>query len=143
AIWTYPLTQARLSVFHYLTNFAWPFNMRLMPVEPTANSLQAPGVLIGIAFIVGTLIGARLLRRASPLLAFCILGYWIAQSAESSIVPMLHNAVDYRPSPASPFLFLAVALGLERRGKPVLVSLALLALIAFFSAASLHMNAGW
>jgi len=94
ALWTYPLTQAKLSLFHYLANFAWPFDLRQMPVEPTMNSLQDPGVAIGLAFIVATLAVAWLLRRANPLLAFCLLAYWIAQSPESSVTPMLHNAAD-------------------------------------------------
>jgi hypothetical protein len=56
---------------------------------------------------------------------------------------MLHNAVDYRPYPASPFLFLALALLLERYLKPGWASAVLLALILFFGAASMMMNTMW
>ncbi|MGH2343963.1 MAG: hypothetical protein ACRDG4_01975, partial [Chloroflexota bacterium] len=143
ALWTYPLTQAKLSLFHYLANFAWPFNIRQIPVEPTMNSMQDPAVAIGLIFIAATLVGAWLMRRANPLMAFCILAYWIAQSPESSVTPMLHNAVDYRPYPAGPFLFLILALLLNRYLKPVASTIVLLLLIVFFSAASVHMNAGW
>jgi ABC-type glycerol-3-phosphate transport system permease component len=86
---------------------------------------------------------AQFLHRANPLMAFCILAYWIAQSPESSVTPMLHNAVDYRPYPAQPFLFLILALLLNRYLKPVASTIVLLLLIVFFSAASVHMNAGW
>ncbi|MGH2411882.1 MAG: hypothetical protein ACRDGS_16195, partial [Chloroflexota bacterium] len=143
ALWPYPLTQAKLSLFHYLANFAWPFDLHQMPVEPTMNSLQDPSVAIGLSFIVATLACAWLLRRANPLLAFCILAYWIAQSPESSVTPMLHNATDYRPYPASPFLFLLLALILNRYLRPAAATIVLLGLIVFFSAASVHMNAGW
>ena len=143
AEWTYPLTQARLSVVHYLANFAWPFNLQQVPVVATVQTLQDAGVLVGLAFIVGTVVSAWHLRHSRPLLAFCMLAYWIAQSPESSFTPMLHNAADYRPYPASPFLFLGLAVVLERFLKPALVTAILLALIVFFGAASVAMNAMW
>jgi multiple sugar transport system permease protein len=143
AVWTYPLTQVRLSVLHYLANFAWPFNLRQMAVEPTIYTLQDAGVIVGGVVIAASLIGARLLRRREPLLAFCLLGYWLMQAPESSIEPMLRNAVDYRPYPASVFLFLALALVLERRLKPATVSCLLLALLVFFGVATVHMNGVW
>jgi hypothetical protein len=143
AVWAYPLTQVRLSVFHYLANFAWPLNLREIAVEPTIYTLQDAGVVAGAAVIAATLICAWRLRRTNPLLAFCLLGYWIAQSPESSITPMLHNAVDYRPYPASPFLFLSLVLLLERWLKPAQVSFLLLVLITFFSVVSVHMNTLW
>jgi len=143
AVWTYPLTQARLSVLHYLPNLAWPFNIHMVSVEPIMNNLQDGGVLFGLFLIIGTLIVAGLLRRRSPLAAFCILGYWIAQSPESSVTPMLHNVVDYRPYPAIPFLVLALALLLNRYLKPIVTSTVLVLLIVFFSVASVHLNTTW
>jgi hypothetical protein len=140
---TYPITQAQLSITHYLVNFVWPFSLQRVPVAPTVRTLQDPGVLIGLVCIVGTLICAWRLRHSQPLMAFCLLAYWIVQSPESSFVPMLHNASDFRPYPASPFLFLALALLLERYLKPALVTCVLLALILFFGAVSVAMNAMW
>ncbi len=143
ALWTYPLTQAKLSLFHYLPNFAWPFNLRQVPVAPTMNSMQDPAVALGLIFIAATLVGAWFLGRAHPLMAFCILAYWIAQSPESSVTPMLHNAVDYRPYPAEPFLFLILALLLNRYSKPAISSILMLLLIVFCGVASIMLNSTW
>ena len=143
ATWNYPLTQTRLSVVHYLGNFAWPFNIRQVAVQPTASSLFDGGVLLGLAFIVATLLYARHVRRTQPVLAFCILAYWIAQSPESSVVPMMHNAADYRPYPAAPFLFLTIALLLRRYLRPALASTLLIALVLYFSIASIGLSATW
>ncbi len=143
AEWTYPLTQAQLSVTHYLASFAWPFALRQVPVVATVQSLLDPGVLIGLAMIVGTVVCAWRIRHGRPLLAFCMLAYWLVQSPESSFVPMLHNAADYRPYPASPFLFLALALLIERFLKPALATGVILGLLAFFAIASVVMNVSW
>jgi hypothetical protein len=56
---------------------------------------------------------------------------------------MLHNAVDYRPYPASPFLFLSLVLLLERWLKPPQVSFLLLVLITFFGIVSVQLNTLW
>ena len=143
AEWTYPLTQAHLSVIHYLANFAWPFNIRQVPVVTTVQTMQDAGVVVGLLFIVGTVVCAWRLRHSQPLLAFCMLAYWIVQSPESSFTPMLHNAADYRPYPATPFLFLGLGLLLERFLKPALVTSILLLLIVFFGAVSVAINATW
>jgi multiple sugar transport system permease protein len=143
ATWTYPQTQARLSVLHYLPNFAWPFNMRAVPVQATIDNLLDPGVVLGLIVIIATLIAAWFLRRFNPLLAFCILAYWIAQSPESSVTPMIHNVADYRPYPSCLYLFLILALLLERYVKPVMTTSFLLLLVLFFGAASIAMNTVW
>jgi multiple sugar transport system permease protein len=143
AEWTYPLTQAHLSVIHYLANFAWPFNLRQIPVVTTVQTLQDAGAVVGLAFIVGTVVCGWCLRHSQPLPALCMLAYWIVQSPESSIMPMLHNAADYRPYPASPFLFLAVALLLERFLKRAQATIVLLLLGVFFGFASIMMNSAW
>ncbi len=143
ATWNYPLTQIRLSAVHYLGNVVWPFNVRLVAVAPTASSLLDAGVLIGAVVIVGTLLYAWRARRSQPLLAFCLLAYWIAQSAESSVVPMARNAADYRPYPALSYLFLALVLLLRRRLKPAQIASLLILLAVYFSIASIGLSAQW
>jgi hypothetical protein len=56
---------------------------------------------------------------------------------------MLHNAVDYRPFPAAPFLFLAAAYLLNRYLKPSQSSIVLLLLVMFFGGATVYMNTVW
>lgn len=143
-VWRYPLTQARVHVEHYLANFVWPIPIRMgAGVEPAQGVLE-PGVLAGLAVVaLGLGLGWRLRRRA-PVAAFGVLAYAALMLPESSIVPLHHPAVHYRPYPASPFLFLAVAgVGTEllrpRRVAAAVVTVA----IAWFAATSVVLNRTW
>lgn len=139
----YPLTQAKVHLFHYLVNFVWPFLIRQQPAFSPARGLADVRVLIGLALIAASLwLAVRLLRRR-PLAAFCIAAYWIALLPESSFVPMLRPVVDYRPYPASPFLFLLVVLLLERYLRPAQAVYAAGALVVFVSCASIGLNTTW
>ncbi len=140
--WTYAVTQVRLQVAHYLQNFVWPFPIRQSPLVQPSVTLIDPGVLLGLAFIVGTLVLAWRLRRSAPVISFCILASWALMIPESSLLPLYHLAVDYRPYPSSPFLFLAVGLALERR-TPALATPVLLAFAAYLGVASFFLNRTW
>jgi tetratricopeptide (TPR) repeat protein len=124
AILPYAVTQARLHLFHYLPNFWWPFSIRLLPaVEPA--TLQDYRTWMSLAFILASLILAwwlgripgrhaawksgKPVPRRAPLIAFCIVAYWILMIPESSLLPLHQAAADYRPYPGSAFLFLAFA----------------------------------
>jgi tetratricopeptide (TPR) repeat protein len=111
--WFYGLTQARLHLFHYLPHVWWPFSIRLLPAVETAN-LYDYRAWAGLAFIIMTLGLAWWLRRRAPLIAFCILVYWILMIPESSVVPLPQTAADYRPYAANFFLFLAIAVAVVR-----------------------------
>jgi tetratricopeptide (TPR) repeat protein len=116
--WTYALTQADVHVTEYLKNFVWPLAIRMAPFVAERSSLADPRVLVGLAVVVTSLALAVRLRRAAPVAAFAILGYWILMVPESSILPISHLAVHYRALPSSWLLYLALALLLVRVAKP-------------------------
>ncbi len=105
--WSYFLTQARLSVTHYLRNFFWPVEIRQLPLIEAATSLTA-GVWVGILFALGTLVLAWQIKGRAALLSWAIFSYWILMLPESSFVPLHHLAVDYRPYPSSLFFYISL-----------------------------------
>lgn len=116
--WTYALTQADVHVTEYLKNFFWPLAIRMAPYVAERGSLADARVLVGLAVIVASLALAVRMRRAAPVAAFAILGYWILMVPESSILPISHLAVHYRALPSSWLLYLALALLVVRVAKP-------------------------
>lgn len=140
--WTYPLTQARVHLFHYLPNFLWPFPIRQDPDEPAAHGLDAM-VAAGLVFIALTLVAAWRLRRREPILAYCILGYWVMYLTTSVVVPFHHLAVDYRPYPSSPFLYLALVLLVLRLPRPRWLQVLTVAAVAWATGTSFHLNYTW
>jgi protein O-mannosyl-transferase len=142
--WQYALTQSGLHLFHYFRNFIWPFPIRQAPLIEPAESLFDPRVLPGAAFIGATLVLAWRMRERMPLLAFSILAYWILMNPESSVLPLHHLAVDYRPYPASPFLFLAGALALDRTVVPrPLAGVIVTGAVVYAGTASYLLNRTW
>lgn len=141
--WLYPLTEAKVHVFHYISNFAWPFPIRQAPYVEPARSLAEGRVLLGLAVIGSSLVIAWRLRHRAPLAAFCILAYWILMIPESSIVPQHHPVVHYRAYASSPFLYLLVGLVAERFLPARSALLVGVAVVAFFAAVSLHLNRTW
>lgn len=140
--WFYALTQARLHAYRYLPQFVWPYPIRQDPAEPLATGVDAE-VSMGLLLICGTCAAAWWLRRREPILSFCILAYWITLAPTSSLVPLHHAAVDYRPYPASPYLFLAVSLFvLQQLRAPWRTRLAIGA-VAWCAVASVYLNRTW
>lgn len=141
--WRYPLTQARVHVEHYLANFVWPIPVRMSAgVEPAPGVLE-PAVLAGLAVVaLGLGLGWRL-RRKAPVVAFGILAYAALMLPESSIVALHHLAVHYRPYPASPFLFLAVAAVGTQVLRPRRALTAAVVACAWFAATSVLLNRTW
>jgi tetratricopeptide (TPR) repeat protein len=140
--WTYAVTQMKLALFHYAQNFVWPFPIRQSPLVQPSFTLFDPLVLLGLAFIVLTLVAAWRLRDSAPVISFCILAAWILMIPESSLLPLYHLAVDYRPYPSSAFVFLAVGTALERY-IPARASLVLAAFVVYLALASYFMNRTW
>ncbi len=138
----YGLTQARLHLFHYLPHFVWPFPIRLLPyIAPSGFGEYR--VWLGLLFVVATVGLAWRVRRTAPIIAFCIIVYWILMIPESSILPLYQLAVDYRPYAGSLFLFLGLAsllVGAAGVG-PAALALALFSL--YIGAASIASNAHW
>ncbi len=141
--WWYPLTQATVHLFHYLTNFFWPFPIRMAAAVEPARGLLEPQVLLGLAVIGAAFFAAWRVRRTAPILAFSIAGYWVLMAPESSILPLHHLAVHYRPYPASPFFFLALGLVIERWVPSRAAAAIGAAAIAFFAGASVSLNRTW
>jgi tetratricopeptide (TPR) repeat protein len=141
--WDYPLTQARLHLVHYLRNFAWPWWIRPSPEIQAASGWTDWVVLGGILLIVGSLAAALAVRRRFPAVAFAVTAYWLLQVPESSVFPLHAAAVDYRPYPASPFLFLLAMLALAAALRRPLWHVAAAGLVVYFSLASVALNRVW
>jgi len=110
SFWIYPLTQAKVHVSHYLWNFVWPFEIRQDPYVDLSEGLFEQPVLLGVAVIFGSAAIAWFYRREAPILSFCVLAYWTLLLPTSSIIPLHHIAVAYRPYPSSVYLFLLLSL---------------------------------
>jgi hypothetical protein len=138
----YVLAQARAHLV-YLFNFAWPTNMRLMPLLVPPSHWFDPAVAAALAVLVASLFAAWRTKTSHPAIAFCLLAYWILMALESSLVPFYHLRVDYRPYPSSAFLFGALAIAavawLPRRA----VVAASLAAVVALTAASIRINRTW
>ncbi len=141
--WTYPLTQAKVHLTHYIFNFFWPWFIRQAPYVEPAESLFEPWVFFGIIFILATLLVAWRMRRENPLLTFCILGYWTMIAPFSSFISLHYFAVHYRPYPASYFLFLALALVVVKFIKDKPLVLVFVPLILYLAIASVWLNKTW
>lgn len=139
----YALTQLRLHLVHYLRNFVWPLPIRQSPLVVESTSLLEPGVLAGLALLIGSLAVAWRCRRRDPLVAFCIGAYWVLLLPESSVFPFHHLAVDYRPYPSSPFLYLLAALAvLALVPRRAAIALGVAAVVAQ-AGASIYLNTTW
>ena len=141
--WRYPLTQARVHVEHYLSNFVWPFPIRMAAWAEPAHGLLEPDVLGGLAVVALSLGFAWRVRRRMPAVAFGILAYWALMLPESSVIPLHHAAVHYRPYPASPFLFLAAVAFVVQVLGPRRAAAVGCAAIAWFASISIVLNRTW
>jgi tetratricopeptide (TPR) repeat protein len=138
----YGLTQARLHLFHYLPHFVWPFPIRLLPsIDP--GRVSDYRVWLGLLFVVAAVGLAWRYRRTAPIVAFCVIAYWILMIPESSVLPLYQAAVDYRPYAGSLFLFLAVATVLVAVCGEGLAALVLAGFSVYIGAASIAANAHW
>jgi protein O-mannosyl-transferase len=140
--WHYALTQTRLHLTHYLRNMAWPWSMHPDPGVAPAAGVEV-GVALGAAVILATLVLAALAWRRRPLLTLCILYYWLLLAPSSSVLPFHHLAADYRPFPGTLFLWLALGLGLRALAAPRVRAALTLALVLYFSTASVWLNRTW
>jgi Flp pilus assembly protein TadD len=139
----YAWLQARLHLLRYLPQFFWPFPIRMLPhVEPAGGLLDARS-LLGALFVLATLVLAWRARLRAPLLSFAIVAYWVLLAPTSSLFAFHQPAVDYRPYPGSPFLFLALALAAGRWLPPRLALALGCAWVLGAAAASVCRNRIW
>lgn len=138
----YALAQTRAHLVYFF-NFAWPANMRQMPLLTPPPGWLNPAVALTLLIVAGSLVLAWRVRRTHPFIAFCIVSYWILMGPESSVLPLYHLRVDYRPYPSSPFLFAALAFAaVTMLPRTVWLTAALTAVVAL-TAASIRINRTW
>ena len=104
----YVLAQTKVHLV-YLFNVVWPANMRLMPLVVPPAQWFDPAVAAMLLVLAGSLAVAWRIRTTQPVVAFCVIAYWVLMALECSVFPLYHLRADYRPYPASAFLFGAVA----------------------------------
>jgi len=143
SLWLYGLTQAKIHLFHYMRNFIWPFQIRMMPAVEKVQGVWDVKVLLGLCFIVGTLAFAWVKRKNMPLLSFSICAYWVLIATDSSIVPLYYEAAYYRPYPGSPFLMLAGGLIAVQYLAPRYRAMPAALLVLYLGLASVYLNGTW
>ena len=140
--WIYALTMARVHVTHYLRNAVWPFEMRALPAIEPATGFTDPGVLAGLAVILGSLGCAWLLRQRSPLAAWSILAYWVHFAPTSSLRPLRSLVADSRQYPSLAFLCLLAVMALWRLPRRAAAGVVIVAVV-YFAVASFALNRVW
>lgn len=139
----YPLTQARVHVTVYLRNFAWPFLMRPLPHVDPVQGWPGVAAWIGMALVVGSILAAWRIRARAPILALCIVAYWIAFAPTSWFLPFRYLATDYRQVPSLPWIcggFAWVVLrGLSRHRAALVLALS----VVYLGGASMLLNRVW
>ena len=138
--WTYALSQADIHLGEYLKNFLWPVAIRMAPFAVERTTLLDPRVLLGLVVIVASLAIAVRIRRAAPIAAFGILGYWVLMVPESSVIPISHLAVHYRAFPSSWLLYLVVGVLAVRLFRPRIAAVAASVAVVALAATSFSMN---
>ncbi len=139
----YPFTMLDVHLFYYLRNFFWPFEMRTLPGIVKLKSILEPGALLGLLFILCSLLIAWYFRKRNPLIAFSILAYWLLFSITSSIFPFKEVVMDYRQYLPSIFLCLIVVIACFHLKPPVVPLVILTSLTMYFSLSSYHINEHW
>jgi protein O-mannosyl-transferase len=138
----YALVQTKANLI-YLFNFVWPFNIRQMPLLVGPKHWVDPFVAAACLVVAGSLFLAWRVRRTNPVVAFCIVAYWILMLPESSVVPLYHVRVDYRPYPSAAFLFGAIAIVAVTVLPRAAWLAAAVAAIAALTGASIQANRTW
>lgn len=134
---TYGSAQLQHHVFHYLSNFAWPYPIRQDPAAPIILWKQ----LLGSAGLLASWIAVLVWWRRFPLFAFCVLAYQVVLAPTSSFLPLWADLAAYRPYSASAFLFVGVAALLFCR--PWLGAVLSLVMLGHFAWASVQLNRTW
>ncbi|MFA9420474.1 MAG: tetratricopeptide repeat protein, partial [Gammaproteobacteria bacterium] len=140
---TYPFTMLDAHFFYYLRNFVWPFEMRALARVEMIESILVPTALVGLIFIIITLVVAWKFRKRHPLMTFAILAYWLLFSLTSSIFPFGYVVIDYRQYLPLVFLSLTVTMLVSSSDRKTLSVAILSGLVLYFSISSYHINTHW
>lgn len=140
---TYPFTMLDAHLFYYFRNFIWPFEMRALAKVDLIQNILEPTALLGLLFILATLVVAWFLRRKFRLVTFAILAYWLLFSLTSSIFPFQYIVTDYRQYLPLVFLSLVTSLACFSGKRSSVTIVLLLALTIYFSFSSYHINKHW
>lgn len=139
----YGLDQLRLHGAYYLWHFFWPWSMALFP-DLTATSPWADvRLLLGVAAIAGLLAAAVACWRTQPLVTTGVLAYLVLMLPESSLLPLSHAHMPYRPYPGMLFLFLAAASAAYTWGGARVATGVLGVFVAASALASVLLNPVW
>ncbi|MFT5154432.1 MAG: tetratricopeptide (TPR) repeat protein, partial [Planctomycetota bacterium] len=139
----YPLTEFRVHLFYYLRNLIWPFEMRALPHIEAAKGFIEGGVLLGIAFAIGSAAFVLLRRAQAPLATFAVAAYWTMFMPTSSFMPFRSFAADYRQVPSLAFGVLLLVVLVEQLVRGRARTLVFLSFILAAGASTLRINRHW
>lgn len=139
----YAADQLRLHGAHYLWHFVWPWSMALFPDLAPGSPWTDVRLALGVVALAGLVAVAVVCRRTQPLVTTGVLAYLVLMLPESSVLPLSHAHMPYRPYPGMLFLFLAAASAATTWGGARLAT-GLTALFVVASAlASVELNPIW
>jgi tetratricopeptide (TPR) repeat protein len=150
--WQYFVTQWGVA-WRYVGLLAWPASLSLVhPVRPA--TLPPDGAAwLAAAALLGVAALAWRGRRAAPVEAWGVVWFALCLAPSSSLVPLNEMMAEHRVYLASAGLFLAAATftgrlgrwlsGRRLRGAPVLVRLALIAVLGLLASLTVARNAVW
>ena len=139
---SYAISQTKVHL-HYLYSYINPRIIRPFPELNLPNSLWNMEVILGLGVILSSIALAIYLRKKHALISWSILSYWLLLAPTSSIYPLIHEAMPYRPFPSSLFLTLALVLLFTKILKPKNALLLLLLLSSILLKTSIQTNKVW
>lgn len=138
----YAVDQLRLYGAHYLWNLLWPWSMGLFP-DLSGSPWSDPRLGVGVIALGGLLAAAASCRETQPLVTTGVLAYLLLMLPESSLLPLSHAHMPYRPYPGLLFLFLAAASALYAWGGARIASGVLALFVVWSGCASVALNPVW
>ncbi len=139
---SYAISQTKVHL-HYLYSYINPQIIRPFPELNLPNSLWNIEVILGLVTILGSISLAIYLRKKHALISWCILSYWLLLAPTSSVYPLIHEAMPYRPFPSILFLSLILVLSFTKILKPKNTLLILLLLSSILLKTSIQTNKVW
>lgn len=139
----YAVDQLRLHGAHYLWHVLWPWSMALFPDLDSGSPWTDPRLYAGVIALAGLLAVTVLCRRTQPLVTTGVLAYLLLMLPESSLLPLTHAHMPYRPYPGMLFLFLAGASALYAWGGTRITTSVLAVFVAWSGVASAMLNPTW
>lgn len=139
----YAADQLRVHGAYYLWHFVWPWSMALFPDLTASAPWTDVRLLLGVVAIAALVATAVACRRAQPLVTTGVLAYLLLMLPESSVLPLSHAHMPYRPYPGMPFLFLAAASAAYTWGGTRVATTACAVFVGASALASVVLNPVW